>query len=244
MSIGFGTRARVGHLYPSGGICDHEIQLMAPEGVQFVTTRVSFTRTGLADDRAMVDGVELAAALLADAAVDLVAFNCTAASMLAGPDEIRRRVAGATGGIPCVTTIEAVLAALASLDVVRVGLLDPYPAEVTNAEAAYLREHGFQVVDRGGPSCATPVEQGSVPPGTWIELADRLDLSQADAVLISCAGTQTADVIEVIERRTGRPVVTSNQALLWLVLSACNVPEAVPGYGVLLERVRGGWTAP
>ena len=100
--------ARVGHLYPSGGLCDDEIQLMAPTGVQFLTTRLPFRATGVADDLALADDLELHAGLLADAAVNLIAFNCTAASMLLGPEPLRRRIAAETS-LPVVTTIEAVV---------------------------------------------------------------------------------------------------------------------------------------
>lgn len=238
MSIGFGDRARIGHIYPSGGICDHEIQVMAPEGVQFLTTRLPFRRTGLDDDRAMVDGVADAAALLADAAVDLIAFNCTAASMLAGPDVIRAQVVEATGGIDCVSTIEAVVEALAAVGTSRVALLDPYPREVEDAEVAYFAELGLTVVDRAGPTCGTPVEQGEIPAAEWVRLAASLDTTDADAVLISCAGTQTADAIVPIEEATGLPVVTSNQALLWLVLRTCGIADLIPSAGRLLTLPR------
>lgn len=238
MSTGPGHRARIGHIYPSGGICDHEIQMMAPEGVQFLTTRLPFRRTGLADDRAMAEEVGSAARLLADAEVDLIAFNCTAASMLAGPEVIRARIARATGGIACVSTIEAVLLALESLEARRIVLLDPYPDEVEEAEVTYLADRGFAVVDRGGPACHTPVEQGSIPAGAWVRWACEVDSRRADAVLISCAGTQTAAAIAEIERCTGLPVITSNQALLWLVLSSCGILESVPGYGRLLAEPR------
>lgn len=238
MSIGFGYRARVGHLYPSGGICDYEVQQMAPEGVQFLTTRLPFRRTGLAEDRALLESLDEAAALLADAEVDLIAFNCTAASMLIGPDVVRERVAAAAGGLLCLTTIEAVLDALISLRAERIALLNPYPREVEEAEVEYFRDRGFTVVARGGPECATPVEQGTIPPEEWVRLADDLDVSRADAVLLSCAGTQGAGAIEAIEARTGLPVVTSNQALLWLVLRSCRVEDPVPGYGRLLATFR------
>lgn len=238
MSVGFGHRARVGHIYPSGGICDHEIQMMAPDGVQFLTTRLPFRRTGLDDDRAMVEGVPDAAALLGDAMVDLIAFNCTAASMLAGPETIRAQVAGATGGIGCVSTIEGVVQALHTMGARRLALLDPYPPEVEDVEVAYFADQGFTVVDRAGPACDTPVEQGSIPPEEWVRLAATVDTSRADTVLISCAGTQTAEAIEPIEDATGLPVVTSNQALLWLVLMTCGIPDPVSGYGRLLALPR------
>lgn len=237
VSSRFGHRARIGHIYPSGGICDHEIALMAPDGVQFLTTRLPFRNTGLEDDRAMVDGVADAAALLAHAAVDLIAFNCTAASMLAGPDVIRSEVTAATG-IGCVSTIEAVVGALRRVGATRVVLLDPYPEEVEDAEVDYLTRQGISVVERRGPACRTPVEQGSIRPEEWVRLAGEIDTATADAVLISCAGTQTADAIDRIEHTTGLPVVTSNQALLWMVLSTLQITDPLPHYGRLLAGPR------
>lgn len=238
VGIGFGARARVGHIYPSGGICDYEIQMMAPDGVHFLTTRLPFRRTGLADDRAMTAGIAEAAALLSHAEVDLIAFNCTAASMLVGAGEVRARVGAATGGIPCVSTIEAVIQALRHVGAERIVLLDPYPAEVEEAEIAYLAGQGVEVIDHAGPACSTPIEQGTIPPEEWVAIASRVDVSAADAVLVSCAGTQTARAISAIEDLTGRPVITSNQALLWLVLHTLRIHEPVPGYGRLLSSAR------
>lgn len=235
MSIGFGTTARIGHLYPSGGLCDYEVQLMAPEGVQFLTTRMPFRRTGLADDLALADGLEVHAGLLADAEVDLIAFNCTAASMLLGPAQVNARITAATG-IPSVTTIEAVLEALAHVGAHRLMLLDPYPREVEDAEVAHLAAAGHEVVARGGPECATPVEQGCLPPEEWRRLAREVDPAGADAVLVSCAGAQVATSIAAIEDALGIPVVASNQALLWKVLHLLDLPAPGPGYGRLLDE--------
>lgn len=234
MSHGFGTRARVGHLYPSGGLCDYEIQLMAPEGVQFVTTRVPFRRTEVADDLRFAEHVGIHSELLADAAVELVAVNCTAATMLAGPERIRA-VVTEHAGVPAVTTIEAVLGALAALRVRRVALVTPYVPDVVDAEVAHLAAHGVEVVERGGRPCGTPVEQGEIAPEEWVDTINRLSLDGVDAVLLSCAGVQVASVIETIERQTGLPLVTSNQALLWWVLRALGLPEETPGCGTLLS---------
>lgn len=100
MSLGFGTAARIGHLYPSGGLCDYEIQLMAPPGVQFLTTRLPFTRTGLEADHEILADLETHARLLADAEVSLIAMNCTAAGMVAGPETVNGRIRDATGTPP------------------------------------------------------------------------------------------------------------------------------------------------
>lgn len=235
--------ARVGHLYPSGGLCDHEVQTMAPAGLRFLTTRMPFRRTGLEDDRRLVDSVETHAQLLADAQVELIVFNCTAASMLAGPATVRERIHAATG-IPGLTTIEAVTEALEVLGARRVLLLNPYPREVEREEVAYLGGLGVEVLASGGPECSSPVEQGLIPPDRWLtearELAASPAASKADAVLISCAGTPVAAVLSDIERATGLPVVASNQAVVWRTLRALGRPHDLPRYGRLLSARYSG----
>lgn len=238
-SVGFGALARVGQLYPSGGLCDYEMQLMAPAGVQFLTTRMPFRGTSVADDLALVEDLERHAGLLADAEVDLIAFNCTAASLLVGPEKIRRRIHDATG-LPSVTTIEAVESALTSLGARRIALLNPYPPEVEAHEIEHLGERGFDVVATAGPSCRTPIEQGNIPARHWVQIARELDVSEADTVLVSCAGTPTAEVIDTLEQVCARPVVTSNQALLWLVLTTLGIHRVVEGHGRLLAAALDG----
>jgi maleate isomerase len=238
MSLGFGVAARIGHLYPSGGLCDYEVQLMAPEGVQLVTTRMPFRRSGLADDLALFADLEAHSRLLADAEVDLVAVNCTAATMLAGAESVNARVLAATG-LPSTTTIEAVLDGLAAARVRRVALLTPYVEEVTRAEVGFLAAQGLEVVATASLPCATPVEQAAHEPEVWRELARSLRGSGADGLLISCAGIRVAPVLAAIEAEFGRPVVASNQALLWQCLRRCGVPDRPDGYGALLAGAFG-----
>ncbi|CAE6795407.1 maleate cis-trans isomerase family protein [Paraburkholderia haematera] len=234
MSIGLGTLARIGHLYPSGGLCDFEVQLMAPEGVQFVTTRLPFRDTSLESDTKIIDNLEYHAGLLADAKVDLIALNCTAAGVVNGPEAIRRRITDATG-IAAVTTIDAVLAALEALSASRIALLTPYRQEVVLTEIGFLRGHGIDVVDHASLPCQTPLEQAAITPESWLHLAAGI-AGGFDALLISCAGIQVSPVIETLENEVGVPVVTSNAALLWHCLCRFGIVERPTRYGSLLAK--------
>lgn len=242
MECEVGSVARVGQLYPSGGLCDHEVQLMAPPGVRFLTTRIPFTGTGLKDDLRLADTIGAHAGLLAHAEVELIAFNCTAAGMLAGPATVRERIRAATG-LPGVTTVEAVTEGLAALGARRVLLLNPYPRDVEQYEIGYLDSLGIEVLASGGPECRSPVEQGMIPAEFWLararELAAAPEAAAAEAVLISCAGVQVAKVLSLIERATGLPVVASNQALVWKTLRTLGLPHTSPGYGRLLTTLPG-----
>jgi maleate isomerase len=233
MNSGFGWMARIGQLYPSGGLCDHETQLMAPAGVQFLTTRLQFRKARLEDDEALVHDLERHAQLLADAKVGLIAFNCTAASMAVGPEAINRRIGDATG-IRSVTTIEAVLSALDAAGMRRFALLTPYLPEVVQAETVFFQARGYTVAAHAGIPCDDPVAQGSIPPERWRELARTLHDTDCDGLLISCAGIQLAPVLESIEQEFGRPVVASNQALVWLCLRTLGLPARSTGFGALL----------
>ncbi|MFB9121871.1 arylmalonate decarboxylase [Paraburkholderia dipogonis] len=234
MSIGFGFLARIGHLYPSGGLCDFEIQAMAPEGVQFVTTRLPFSDTSIDSDRSLIADLELHASLVADARVDLIALNCTAAGVVSGPEQINERIRAATG-IRAVTTIEAVLAACKVLQARRIALLTPYSDDVVAAEIAFFAERGIEVVSHASRPCRTPFEQAMLDPQTWVELASELPVAY-DALLISCAGVRVSTVIEPIEQMVGRPVITSNAALLWHCLRTLGIEQRCAGYGCLMRR--------
>jgi len=223
----------VGQLYPSGGLADDEVQTMAPPGLRFHTTRMPFRRTGIADDLALVRDLEAQASLLADAEVELVAFNCTAASLLVGPAVIRERIARATG-LASVTTIEAVLEALRAAGLRRIALATPYLPEVVRAEIDHFAELGFEVVAEAGIPCDTPVKQGRLDAEIWLDVARRLAESDADGLLLSCAGIRLSPVLGEIERLFGRPVVASNQALLWAVLRRLAMPGRPAGFGALL----------
>lgn len=206
---------------------------MAPEGVQFLTTRLRFRRARLEDDAALVNDIESHARLLADARVNLIALNCTAASMVAGAESINQRVQAATG-IRATTTIEAVLAALAAARLRRFALMTPYVPEVVAAEMNFFSENKLTVVAHAGLPTEDPVEQGSISAERWLELARGLRDRACDGLFISCAGIQISPVINLIEKELRRPVVTSNQALVWHCLRLLGLPDRTAGFGALL----------
>jgi len=58
-------------------------------------------------------------------------------------------------------------------------------------------------------------EFAAVTPQRWLELARAHDRADADGIFLSCTNTTQIEAIEDIERALGKPVVNSNQAVLW-----------------------------
>ena len=66
-------------------------------------------------------------------------------------------------------------------------------------------------------------------------MAIKADVPESEAVFVSCTALRTSAIIEELEQALGKPVVTSNQALVWHSLRLSGYDDAVEGYGQLLH---------
>jgi maleate isomerase len=231
----YGTRARVGLLLPSGNqAAEPQLQAMLPAGVALHTTRMKLMGSSERELLAMVERVEEAAELAADVEPALIVFHCTAVSTFSSALEtsILQRIRAATGR-PTTATSEAIVAALRALGARRLVMLSPYIDEINRRETAYFTAHGFEVLGCAGLDRATPQEMMAVTPDEWIAMGLRHRDDAADAYLISCTAVRSTDVIEELEARLERPVVTSNSAVAWHATRRLGITEPVKGAGRL-----------
>ena len=115
--IDYGSRLRAGVLIPSGSsVAEPEIRAMLPREVSMLVTRLSLRGSSKAELMRMLDQLEAASVLLADAEVDCIVFHCTAVSTFAPEwaDGIHERIQAASG-IKCFTTADAILEGLRRL---------------------------------------------------------------------------------------------------------------------------------
>ena len=164
--IDYGARARIGLMVPSGNaICEAELHAMLPPGVVALITRLELRGSSEAELAKMLNRLEEAAGLLADARPALLGFHCTAVSTFA-PDraaEIPARITKASG-LPAVTTADAILAALGALGAKRILLTTPYIAAVHEREIAFLAAHGCTVMGGDLMGINTNAEMAQIPP--------------------------------------------------------------------------------
>jgi len=236
-SIRFGWRMRLGMLLPSSNlVAEPEIPAMLPEGVSLHTTRLKLAGSTRPELLAMTEKVEEGAQLLADAAADLIAFHCTAVSTFDPEMEIglKRRIEKATGK-PATATSEALVAAFRALGARRIVLISPYTKAINEREVAYFAHHQVTVLRERGLALAGGQEFAAVEPGAWYRLAVENRLPEADAYFLSCTTIRATPVIATLERDLGKPVVTSNQALVWHSLRLGGVRDQFDGFGTLFH---------
>ena len=71
---------------------------------------------------------------------------------------------------------------------------------------------------------------------TIVNAAMAVDTPDAEALFLSCTGLPAINVIAELERRTGKPVVTSNQASAWAMARLGGLTDHRPAeFGRLFE---------
>lgn len=183
-----------------------------------------------------------AALILPGESLDALCYSCTAASAVIGDGAVEAAVQAAKPDVPVITPTGAARTALRALGATRISILAPYVAATGAAIAEYFVRHGFAVVNLVCLGLADDREMARVSPATIVTAARQTLAPEADALFISCTALRAAEVAEEIERELGKPVITSNQASVWLSLRKAGIHTEPSGFGRLFSlprQVRG-----
>lgn len=165
---------------------------------------------------------------------DAVLYGCTSATFTHGPAfdaELAERI-GAVSGAISLTAAGSLVAAIEVLGVTRIGFSSPYIGEINEQAMKFLAESGIETV-----KCANVERelgnygQGELSPDEVFDLACRADHHQAQAIVLSCTDMRSVETVERIEATLDKPVVTSNQAMMFCLMRSLSLPRhaAVPG---------------
>ena len=208
-----------------------------PEDVTLHTARLFLTRIAPDSIEKTAEELERAGRYLATADVDVIVLGATAPSFLKGIGYDRRlieRIVEAAGK-PATTTSTAMLEALSALGVRRVALGSAYTDQVNAIAADFLQSNGFEVVALEGLGYEDNLQVGRLDVETAYESGCRVDCAEADAVLLACTNWQSMAIIDRLEKKLGKPVVTTTQASLWAALRFLGRGAEVSGYGRLFS---------
>ena len=229
---------RIGLIIPSSNrLTEGHMHRYAPDQVTVHVTRLRMTGPHHVPLRELLPRIVEATLALDDAGCGAIVFHCTASSMeagLAGEEQVLSAMRSATDAVTA-TTATAALAALNALELRRLALLSPYVATTHQHEVEFLTEAGHQVVGgkclglRGGDEYVT------VTPAQWLRLAVTNTPRDADGVFLSCTNIHAPEVIQELEAVLEKPVVTSNQAVLWYVLRSLGIENDLPLLGRLFR---------
>lgn len=205
-------------------IAEDDFRRYAPSNIAYHVHRHRLPKTG---GRVTVDGLrqawheaDEAGALLCDLGPDAIAFNCTGASVANGrnSDTILNERMTTNLGVPTTNAMLAIKQALDALAVKAIVHICPFEGESVRIEQDSLNESGIELLESVALGFTDARKAALMSPDEIADNACRHDIDGAEAILLSCANVRAFEAVELVEQRLGKPVVSTNQAMLWAVL--------------------------
>lgn len=240
-------RARFGVLVPfTNTNLEADFALMRPYGIS-----MHFSRLGGYDEDEIPDETQMQGLgaseldeplrLLMGVKPDVVIYGCTSATLTHGPDFDRQLASKikASSGAATITAAGALVNALEALNIQRIAFASPYVHAINEMAIGFLSQDGIETVSRSEVTeTLTNDGQGALSPQAVLELGLRADHPDAEALVLSCTDMRSIEIIDQLEAATGKPVITSNQAMLYQALQTIGFSEALRGFGTLLTKLR------
>lgn len=217
----------------------------------FHSTRMRMHTVSPEELRAMNAQRERCVDEIGDAAVDAILYACLVALMAQGHpggtgehEHTERAVVEQLAGrglAPRVTSSAGALVhALRATGARRVALVMPYLRPAAALVVGYLEAEGFAVADWRALEVGDNAQVGCIPGDRVLGAARELDLSGADALVLSaCVQMPSLPLVQAAEDELGVPVLTAATAGAFTLLDALGLPVDLPGAGRLLARDAG-----
>ncbi|NVK14165.1 MAG: Asp/Glu racemase [Rhodobacteraceae bacterium] len=178
--------------------------------------------------------------MIAGVRPDVVLYGCTSATLTRGPGfdaDLAVRIKAGSGAAS-LTAAGSLVAGIQALGAVKIGFSSPYLGEINSQAMAFLAANGIETV-----KCADigrelgNYGQGELTPDEVFDLACQADHPEAQAIVLSCTDMRAVEAVERIEAHLGKPVVTSNQAMMFCLMRALGLPRHGGLPGRLFDRL-------
>ena len=181
---------------------------------RFRVTQIALSKEALGqfDDREIMAAAEL----LADAKVDVIAWNGTSASWLGfdSDEKLCQRIESATG-VPACTSVLAFREIFDLTGVRRVGLVTPYRTDVQTKIMSNWARSGYQCSAERHLDLQDNFSFAEVSSDALAGMVRAVAAEGCDAVAIVCTNLAGAPLVNALEAELGIPVYDSIATTVW-----------------------------
>ena len=171
--------------------------------------------------------------ILPDEKIDCVVYACTSGTIAAGYNSIEKKVKIAKPEAKVTTPSTAAIKALKKLKIQKLSIFTPYSKRLNDEVVEYFKKENFEVTSNSYFDIESDIDIGKVDQNYLYEVLSKIDLKDADALFVSCTALPVLPIIEKLEKKLNKPVLSSNQALIWDTLENIGKNNSVKGFGKL-----------
>ena len=181
------------------------------------------------------DITEVTKDILPDQKIDCVAYGCTSGTVAAGYDVIKEKVNLAKPEAKVTTPITSAIKALKVLGIDKISIFTPYTKTINDSVVNYFKKENITVNSLTYFNIDSDLDIGKVDEDYLFEVLSKIDLEDSDALFVSCTALPVLSIIDKLEKKLNKIILSSNQTLIWDALNLIGHKDPVVGFGKIFE---------
>tara|TARA_Y100001958_G_C21186547_1_gene515462 strand:+ start:522 stop:1265 length:744 start_codon:yes stop_codon:yes gene_type:complete len=174
--------------------------------------------------------------ILPNQKLDCVAYGCTSGTIAAGYNLIFEKVNSVKPNTKVTTPITSAINALKKLRIKKLAIFTPYTDEINQSVIDYFKKENIEITEFTYFDIASDIDIGKVDTQYLFDTLVKLKLTNSEALFISCTALPVLSIIQDLEKKINKFVLSSNQTLIWDTLKEINYKNEVSGYGELFKN--------
>ena len=181
------------------------------------------------------DITEVTKDILPDQKLDCVAYGCTSGTVAAGYESIKEKVNFAKPEAQVTTPITSAVKALNMLGIKKISIFTPYTKTINDSVVGYFKKENIIVNSLSYFDIDSDLDIGKVDENYLFDVLSKIDLEDSDALFVSCTALPVLSIINKLEKKLNKVVLSSNQTLIWEALNLVGNKKPVVGFGKIFN---------
>ena len=179
---------------------------------------------------------EISEDILPNEKIDCVVYGCTSGTIAAGYDTIKKKVNLAKPEAKVTTPSTAAINALRKMNIKNISIFTPYSKALNDDVVKYFENQNFKITSNAYFDITNDLDIGKVDEDYLYKTLLEMDLGNADCLFISCTALPALSIIEKLEKKLNKVVLSSNQVLIWDTLQSIGKKSSIDGFGKLFKN--------
>ena len=179
---------------------------------------------------------EISDDILPNEKLDCVVYGCTSGTITSGYSSIKKKINLAKPEAKVTTPSTAAINALKKLGLKKISIFTPYSKALNDEVVEYFKKENFEITTNSYFDISNDLDIGKVDENYLYETLSEMDLGEAEALFISCTALPALSIIDKLEKKLNKIVLSSNQVLIWDTLQSIGKRDRIEGFGRLFKN--------
>ena len=174
--------------------------------------------------------------ILPNEKINTIAYGCTSGTIAIGKEKIKEKIQIAKPGCYVTTPITSAIKAFNKMKIKKIAVFTPYPDSVNKTVFEYFSKEKIEVLSFSSFNLDSDVEIGKVDPNYLLEVLTKMETDNAEGLFVSCTALPVLKILDKVEARIKKTVLSSNQTLIWDSIRSVGYNSPIHGYGKLFRN--------